>query len=170
MSDVRGALNEVKTTVPAALQDAGNSAGNVGAAVNKIVPAIQTFGKEGSSAAKAVGHEFHQAYGTISLTGELFGIQLPRHVRSLLAALPGFGAALSAAFSGVAIIFVVEALIKAGEKIKEFTGHAEEVAKAWEGVANSGRDALNSVGDEILQTQIKLDEFNKQHVVASAIS
>lgn len=62
----------------------------------------------------------YEARGETALLGEMFGIHLPRHVRSFVAGLPGMGSALSAAFSATAVFFLIEALIQGAEKLSTF--------------------------------------------------
>src|SRR5438309_1472409 len=53
----------------------------------------------------------YQARGEAALLGEMFGIHLPRHVRSFLAEIGGVGPLLSSAFAATAVIFLIEALV-----------------------------------------------------------
>jgi hypothetical protein len=65
-------------------------------------------------------HAVQEARGEVALLGEEFGIRLPRHVRSFVAELPGVGEALSSAFAATAILFIIEAIVKATEKMTDF--------------------------------------------------
>src|SRR6266446_5272804 len=71
-----------------------------------------------------------EARGTLSLLGEEMGVHIPRHLASMLAGLPGVGPALQAAFSSVAVLALIEVVIKVAEKIAEFRKKAEEAADA----------------------------------------
>jgi hypothetical protein len=75
-------------------------------------------------AVAATGEELHKARGQMALLNDIsketIGIGLPRHVRSFLAELPTLTGALSAAFSATAVLFLVDAVVKAGEKLGEF--------------------------------------------------
>lgn len=82
-------------------------------------------------AGEKVRESMYEARGEIGLLGEAFGINLPRHVRSFVAELPGVGSALSAAFQATAVLFLIEALIQGIEKIVEFAEHGEKAAQAW---------------------------------------
>ena len=62
----------------------------------------------------------YEARGEAQLLGEAIGVQLPRHVNSFLAELPGVGKALSAAFEATAVFFLIEALIEGSKKLSEF--------------------------------------------------
>jgi len=62
----------------------------------------------------------YEARGEAQLLGEAIGVQLPRHVNTFLAELPGVGKALSAAFEATAVFFLIEALIEGSKKLSEF--------------------------------------------------
>jgi hypothetical protein len=61
-----------------------------------------------------------EARGAAMLLGEEIGVHLPRHAIGFISTLPGVGEALSAAFSTVAIIAVLEAVVRLTEKATEF--------------------------------------------------
>src|SRR6185369_5983184 len=58
-----------------------------------------------------------EARGTLMLLGEEIGVHIPRHLQSMIASLPGVGPALSAAFSSVAVLALIEVIAKVVEKI-----------------------------------------------------
>jgi hypothetical protein len=64
----------------------------------------------------------YEARGETALLGDMFGVKLPRHVRSFVAELPGVGSALSAAFQATAVLFLLEALVKGTEKLSDLIG------------------------------------------------
>lgn len=63
-------------------------------------------------AGERMSYSMREAQGSVMLLGEEVGVRLPRHVSRFIATLPGVGEAMSAAFSGVAIMFVIEAMVK----------------------------------------------------------
>lgn len=82
---------------------------------------MEVAGIEGEEAAQKIEFSMNEARGTIALVGEETGIRLPRHLRTFVAELPGVGAALEAAFSGVAILILLQILVEAATKLSEFT-------------------------------------------------
>jgi hypothetical protein len=69
---------------------------------------------------KLTGDQLREARGEARLLGEEFGIRLPRHVSNFLAAMPGVGQALSAAFSATAVMFLANALVDVTKKATNF--------------------------------------------------
>lgn len=108
----------------------------------------------------------YEARGEAGLLGEMFGIHLPRHVRTFIAELPGVGVALSAAFSATAVIFIIEAIAQAIEKISELAEHSQKVAEAWQKVDDDTAAALAHIGDEILKVEAHIDELTGDHLGA----
>ena len=95
--------------------------------------------------------------GEVELLGRSIGIELPRHVRSFVAELPGVGTALETAFSATAILFIVQALFQVEEKLRAFLSHKaeqEEQRKMFEGIATA-------VGDIRKATEGAADEIDK---------
>src|SRR5258707_1021311 len=84
--------------------------------------------KEGSSEAsrstKQMASEMssssHEARGSLMLLGEEIGVHIPRHLQGFVTQLPGVNAALTAAFSSVAVLALIEVVVKVVEKIQEF--------------------------------------------------
>jgi hypothetical protein len=83
---------------------------------------IEGLGKQAVVAGEVTKVSMREARGETALLGEEFGIRLPRHVRSFIAELPGVGEAMSAAFSATAILFIVQAIAQATEKLANFVG------------------------------------------------
>lgn len=108
----------------------------------------------------------HEAAGEVTLLGELFGIHLPRHVRTFLGELPGVGAALSAAFAATAVIFLIEAVIQIVEKIKEFAAEGEKTRLAMEALDETQRKTFNSLHDNLLEAQERAAELAGNHLEA----
>src|SRR5437879_2732505 len=75
-----------------------------------------------------------EAKGSLMLLGEEVGVHLPRHLTTAIASIPGVGAALSAAFSSVAVIALIEVIAKLVEKVQEWKAHVRESAEAWDKV------------------------------------
>src|SRR5437899_2782563 len=110
----------------AAAQAAANDASalderflNLGRSVSGVKQPLDDAGKGAELSAK----QMREARGEAGLLGELFGIHLPRHVRTFLAEIPGVGIALQGAFAATAVIFLIEALVKGIEKIDEWAHH-----------------------------------------------
>lgn len=117
---------------------------------------------------RAASREMREAKGSMMLLGDEIGIRLPRHLQTFVAKLPGVASAMSAAFDTIAVIALIDIVVKAGEKIAEFAEKnkkaAEELAKAQETVGQAGEKAYRSLEDKALSAQIKIDELTNNHV------
>lgn len=105
-----------------------------------------------------------QARGETALLGEEFGIRLPRHVRSFIAELPGVGAALSAAFSATAILFIIQAIIELTKKITELTSEFVYAKTIWEETTKSVVDLnteLIALTKQYEELKKKADDYGK---------
>jgi hypothetical protein len=109
----------------------------------------------------------HEAKGAMALMGEEIGVKIPRHIRGFLAELPGVGAAMSAAFSGFAIIGLIEVVVEAGRKVYEFTKSLSELSKEEK---QRYDDVLKNSKEELeFKTKILRAEYELQIAKATGI-
>jgi hypothetical protein len=92
-----------------------------------------------------VKESMYQAKGELGVLGEMFGVHLPRHIRSLIAELPGVGAALSAAFAATAVIFIIVKIVELIEKHELLVKAMDKAALAAENLAIKERDHTKSM-------------------------
>jgi len=106
------------------------------AAIDKARAQLKQLEGGVHSAAESTKHEMGEARGAIALLGEQIGVELPGHIRTFVASLPGVSSAMASAFSAVAIVGIGLAVIETGKKIYEFVKQnqeaAEKNAEAWE--------------------------------------
>jgi hypothetical protein len=103
----------------------------------------------------------YQARGEVGLLVDIFHLDLPRHVRSFIAELPGVGAALSAAFQATAVLFVVSALVEGIKTIAEWAEFAEKMRQAYEKSALAIENLTIKEGDHTKSLELanlKLDD------------
>jgi hypothetical protein len=104
--------------------------------------------------------EMAEAKGSIALLGEEMGVNMPRHLRTFVAQLPGVASAMSAAFDAVAVIALADFVYKAGEKVAEFFRKAEEAAHKNAAAAGVFTESLVksnaqlAIGNDKLEIQI----------------
>ena len=154
MSEVAG---EVKIILAA-------DAASYSAALDKAQRQLsQLKGKVGETGA-ATRKEFSEARGTVMVLGEEIGVHLPRHVQRFIAELPGVAGAMSAAFSGVAVVAIGVAIYEAGEKVVEFIHKNEEAARknaeAWRSVSTPLRlstEQLQLANDKLSNAIAKVE-------------
>ncbi len=107
-----------------------------------------------------------QAKAAMALLGEEIGVTIPRHLRTFIAELPGVASAMSAAFNSVAVLALIELLVKLVEKIQEWKKAAEEAAAASAALGTAGEKAFRGLDEQLLELQIKLDDVRGNHLAA----
>jgi hypothetical protein len=100
----------------------------------------------------AVKESSKEARGELGLLGELFGVSLPRHVRSFIADVPRIQGLLKGAFAATAIYFFVQAL---GEGVLKI----EDVISA---LAGWDEAAKKTYADQVKLNQTFIDLANQQ--------
>jgi hypothetical protein len=88
--------------------------------------------RETKKLAGEIKGQMQEARGSIALLGEEVGVHVPRHLQTVIAKLPGVGTAFAAAFSSVAILAIIEVIVKLVEKIKAAREASEKAGKDWE--------------------------------------
>lgn len=104
---------------------------------------------QAAQGAAAFRSEIREGAATIGLFGEATGITVPRHVRTFVASIEGVAPILSAAFSAVAVFFLIEALIKGTQKMTE-----------WIATTFIFTDAMQAVNNELLNSNKAIVELN----------
>ncbi len=112
-------------------------------ALKEAVGETRNFGRE-------VRASSSEARGSIALLGEEVGVHLPRHLRNFVAGLPGVGAAMSAAFSTVAVVTLGVIAVKTGEKIVEAFRQAQ-------GAPLKLREEIGAVNNSLTAENAQLD-------------
>lgn len=131
-----------------------------------LTPRIVNAGKAAKDAGELSSKAMREAKGEVGLLGEMFGIHLPRHVRSFVAELPGVGAALSGAFAATAVLFLIEAMGKGVDKIKEWMEESHKMTMAWDEFNTAVAGSFRGLDDKLLEAGIKMDELKGDHVDA----
>jgi hypothetical protein len=106
-------LNTIGPRTKAAMQPATDAVSNFG-------DAMDDAGSTGDAAFKKVGSSSRGATEQVRFLGEEVGVRLPRAMGSLIATMPGVGAALNVAFNAVAIIFFAKMLADITDKVSKF--------------------------------------------------
>lgn len=116
-------------------------------------------------AGEEVKESMYEARGSLGLfndvSREVFGVNVPRHVRSFIAELPGVGTALSSAFQATAVLFLVAAFVEVMKKLAEFSEHWENVRQAEEKAALQLENLTIKEGDHTKSLELsnlKLDD------------
>jgi hypothetical protein len=122
--------------------------------------------KEAAGGAQDLGFKMGEAKGTIALVGEEIGIKIPRHIRGFVAGLPGVGAALEAAFSGFAVLMLIQILAEGVKKLVEMHEAAEKLREEWTMQEGDFRHTSQGIQDEIDRQQAKFIEITQGPIAA----
>lgn len=167
------ALARVNSEVPAKLKASGDAVAKISdgfGAVGKSATTAATQATAASTKFVAAGEEIKGVLGeakdTSVLLGEAIGVHLPRSVGRFVAELPGIGSALNAAFSSVAVFILIEAIIKAAEKIDDFLDKPQRIADAWSHYGQTVFDTGEHIRGEIDKEEQKLIEMTQGPVAA----
>jgi hypothetical protein len=135
------------------------------------VAGTSVLGEEIPEAAELSRKAMSEARGEVRLLGEEFGIRLPRHVANFVAEMPGVGEALSAAFSATAVLFLIQALVQATEKVADFAG-AMLIYTAADKAAHvalvAHEQALGKQVDAYKKAKTALDDYGKSQLEISS--
>lgn len=109
-------------------------------------------GKATQQMGDAIKANSFEARGTLMLLGEEIGVKIPRHLQTMIAGLPGVGAALSSAFTAVAVIAIAEVIFKVVEKLSALREQALLAEAAWKTLGLTTQleaDALRLANDQL---------------------
>ena len=121
------------------------------------------FGEDAKTAGRAVDFSMRDARGSMMLLGEECGVRIPRELRTLIAELPGVGAAFAALVPIVGAVFAVGMVYKWVEAHKEM---AAKAAGGWRDIENEGTAAMSSLITKSLELQKVADELTGNHIKA----
>src|ERR1017187_8429888 len=117
---------------------------------------LTEFGEKGEEAGQRMSSSMGEARGGLMLTEHLLGVPLPRHLNSLIAQIPGVGAAFATMLPVVGVALAVEILAKliekheaAKQKIRETAAAAGELAMKEEDQSRSMELANLKLEDQI---------------------
>jgi hypothetical protein len=147
LTALQGGMGQAQTVVANAANEMKTSFAGVGASSQEAAVQVQ-------GAAEKMSFSMAEAKGSMALISEEIGVKIPRHIRGFIAELPGVGAAMSAAFSAVAIIALIEVVIKITEKIDAWGSAAEKARLEWE----KQTETLHDHNDVLALTNAKLQE------------
>ncbi len=113
----------------------------------------------GRSTAGSMGEARHG----VMLLGEEFGVHLPRALTSFIASIGPIGAAMEAAFPFLAIIVGATLLLQHLAKLK---AEGEKLTESQVQFGTTVANVLNGLNDKLLESGIRTDELNGNHLAA----
>jgi hypothetical protein len=132
---------------------------DLGAAGNSL----DNLGKTASAAGASIDHSMTEARGAIALTGEELGVHIPRHLQTLIAAIPGVGMAFAEMLPIVGVIAAIAIITKLIAKNEEAK---EKMAQGWDKFGAVEAGVFNDLGDKMLEVGKKADELAGNHLAA----
>jgi hypothetical protein len=127
------------------------------ARITKLEAGLQGATTATRQASRQIQNEMQQSRAAIALLGNEVGVVLPRHLRNFVAELPGVSAAMSAAFSTVAVVGLGVVAFEAGKKVYDFFKKGAEAAEKLREVWGSLHDHAVLSNDELSVTNDKLE-------------
>jgi hypothetical protein len=99
----------------------------------------------------------------VMLLGEEFGVHLPRALTSFIASIGPIGAAMEAAFPFLAIIVGATLLLQHLAKLR---AEGEKLTESQVQFGTTVANVLNGLNDKLLESGIRTDELNGNHLAA----
>jgi len=125
---------------------------------------LDDFGNKGKQAGEKMGASMTEARGGLMLTEHLLGVPLPRHLNSLIAQIPGVGAAFATMLPVVGVLLAIEIIGKLIKKHEEARQKMVELALAQQEAGMHGEEAFNKIADKIVGVQKEVDALRKDHL------
>ena len=108
----------------------------------------------------------YEAKGGLMLTEHLLGVPLPRHLNSLIAQIPGVGAAFAAMLPIVGVMLAITIIAKLIEKHNEHLEVIRQTKNSLEEMSGEGSKALTALDDKVLAAGKTLDELSHNKIAA----
>ncbi len=122
--------------------------------MGKAAAQLERMAKAARGASGEVDYSMMEARHGVMLLGEEFGVHLPRGITTFIAGLGPVGAAMETAFPFLAIGLGATLLLEHLHKVHE---EAEKMAQAQAAYATTSAEVMRSLGDRLLEVQIKAD-------------
>jgi hypothetical protein len=167
-------IDSVGSRVEAGMSRAGAATDGFGEKLDDLGEKSDEASDEIQSSMKKADFSMSEARGSAMLLGEEIGVRMNRHVAGFVAQLPGMGEAMQTAFSALAVVALVEMLVKGSEKLADWISEtfiftaamkdsdaaivslnktleqdAEDAAKANKALADFGKSASQLAGERV---------------------
>jgi hypothetical protein len=118
------------------------------------------------SAGEGINVSMTKARGGLMLVEESVGVRLPRHLNSLIAGIPGVGAAFQAMLPIAGVLVAIEIISKLIEKHKAAEESMHKLAEASADASIKGVIGFTNLSDKLIAAQDKADELAGDHLGA----
>jgi hypothetical protein len=116
----------------------------------------ENFGKTAAAAGEQVDFSMAEARGSTALLGEELGVHIPRHLQTLIAEIPGVGAAFATMLPIVGVVAAIGIIEKLIEKHAEA---AQALASGWEKSAEGITDHNDKLDLSIAKYEQLIDKL-----------
>ena len=146
-------LGDLTISIKANTVEFTDGAGNV-------VAKLRNMGDESEKAGKQMTSSMGEARGGLMLTEHLLGVPLPRHLNSLIAQIPGVGAAFATMLPIVGVLLAIEILGKLYDKHRDAEAAIRATALATQQFESKQADSVLTLDNANmkLEDQIRIIE------------
>jgi hypothetical protein len=127
--------------------------------MGKVKSDLDDIGAKGGEAGRGMASGMAEGRGGLMLTEDLVGVRLPRHLNTLIAQIPGVGAAFATMLPIVGVFLAIEIITKLIEKHKEALEAAQKLREAQETFGTTVENVYNKLDDKLLEAGIRSDEL-----------
>ena len=131
--------------------------------MGKVKSQLDSLKGKADETGESLDHSFAESRGGLMLVEESIGVRLPRHLNTLIAQIPGVGAAFAMMLPIAGIAVAIEIVSKLIEKHKELEAASN---KAWNTLGEDSQSSLRKMDEKLLESGAKLDDLNGNHVAA----
>jgi len=124
--------------------------------LGKAGNSLDGFGKQAQGAGDAMDFSMREARGSLMLVEHEIGVRLPREMNTLIAQIPGIGAAMQALLPIMGAVFAAKMIYDFVEKSK---AAQEALTEGWAKSAESIATHSDELGVSIAQSKLKIDEL-----------
>src|ERR1700677_5398380 len=111
--------------------------------LSKVEQDLQNLKDRSQETGEAMDHSFTESRGGLMLVEESVGVRLPRHLNTLIAQIPGVGAAFAVMLPIAGVALAIEIVAKLIEKHKELADKLEAAKLAHTNFATVAAQAMD---------------------------
>lgn len=134
--------------------------------MGKVKSDLDDISNKGVQAGRGMAEGMAEGRGGLMLTEDLVGVRLPRHLNTLIAQIPGVGAAFATMLPIVGVFLAIEIITKLIEKHKEALEAAEKLHAAEMTFGTTVENVFTKLDDQLLEAGIRSDELDGDHLAA----
>jgi hypothetical protein len=134
--------------------------------MGKVKGDLDDLKDKGGDAGRGLSSGMGEARGGLMLVEESVGVKLPRHLNSLIAQIPGVGAAFAMMLPIAGVVVAIEIVAKLIEKHNELKKEVEASARAQIELGVASNNTLSSLNEKLIQAGNQADELHHNHLAA----